>query len=89
MDLLSAEQHQISKRIHLHVIQFPENDSGTEQLLGTIYDYMAGFKVILDSADKIQLDMLFNQYPGVYRFAKLLEGLAQGIASGKIDIPQN
>jgi len=89
MESISAEQHQIAKLIHDHVIKFPDTDSGNEQLLRSIYDYMEGFKLILDSADKIQMDWLINQYPGFFRFAKLLELMAEGIANGSIEVPKD
>jgi hypothetical protein len=33
------------------------------------------------------MDILCQQYDGFYRFAKLLENLAQGIADGTIPVP--
>jgi hypothetical protein len=48
---------------------------------------MATFKELLDSTTYEQLNMLCEAYPGFYRFAKLLEQLAQGITDGRISVP--
>jgi hypothetical protein len=84
---LTAEPLHLAKLIDAHVRQYPDNPLGTEQLLTTIYDYMAAFKRIMDSTTSVQMDYLCQQYPGFYRFAKLLESLAQGISDGAIDVP--
>jgi hypothetical protein len=89
MEPICAEQHQIAKFIHDHVCRFPDNDSGNEQLLRTIYDYMDGFKLILDSSDKLQLNWLCSQYPGFYRFSRILEIMAEGVADGTIEVPKD
>jgi len=34
-----------------------------------------------------QMDALCELYPGFYRFAKLLESVAQGIQDGTIEVP--
>jgi hypothetical protein len=34
------------------------------------------------------MDVLCERYNGFYRFAKLLENLAQGIADGSIPVPE-
>ena len=54
-----------------------------------IYDYMDAFKRVLDSSTRVQMDYLYQRYDGFYRFAKLLEVMAQGIADGVIDVPKD
>jgi hypothetical protein len=61
---------------------YPDTAGGTEQLLLNMYKYMHDFKRILDTAAPGDLDMLCAQYPHFYRFAKLMEQLAEGIAAG-------
>ena len=86
---LTAEQRQMATQIDAHVNQFPETELGDEQLLRTIYDYMDAFKRLMDGSTPAQMDYLYQQYDGFYRFAKLLETIAQGIADGVIDVPKD
>lgn len=84
---ITEEQLELVKRINRYVNQFPENEVGTEQLLATLYDHMNSFKNVMDTTTSVQMDYLSQNYSGFYRFAKLLEWLAQGISDGTIDVP--
>jgi len=56
-----------------------------EQLLVNMYKYMPDFKRILDTSAPGDMDMLCEQYPNFYRFAKLMEQFAAAIATGNFD----
>jgi hypothetical protein len=86
---LTLEQQQMVKIIDDHASKFSFSEVGNEQLLQTCYDYMAAFKQVIDSTSKPQLDYICQQYEGFYRFAKLMEMLAQGIADGVIEVPKD
>ena len=45
------------------------------------------FKELLDTTTHAQMDALCERYPGFYRFAKLVESIAQGIHDGTIEVP--
>lgn len=53
-----------------------------------MYDYMGQFKQLLDTCSPEDMDKLCERYEGFYRFAKLLENLAQGLSDGTITIPE-
>ncbi|WP_350307509.1 arylsulfatase regulator [Photorhabdus viridis] len=82
---LSAAQLQRVKRIHDYTTRFPLSETSDAQLLKTCYDYMDVFKQVIDSASTAQLDDICQQYAGFFRFAKLMEMLAEGI----IDVPRD
>lgn len=84
---LNAEQLHLAQQIDAHVRQYPDTAIGNEQLLATTYEYMNAFKRVMDSTTSVQMDYLSQQYPGFYRFGKLLESLAQGISDGVIAVP--
>lgn len=86
---LSAEQLQMARIVHEYTLRFPLTETGDEQLLQTCYDYMDAFKRVMDSTSRIQMDYICQQYDGFYRFAKLMEMLAQSIADGVIDVPKD
>ena len=71
---LNAEQLQMVEIIHNHARRFPCNETGDAQLLQTCYDDM---------------DDICHRYDGFYRFAKLMEMLAWGIADGIVDVPKD
>ncbi|MCP4431127.1 MAG: arylsulfatase regulator [Gammaproteobacteria bacterium] len=86
---LTAEQIQLATMIDAHVNKYPESQLGDEHLLRSTFDYMDAFKRIMDSSTSVQMEYLCQQYDGFYRFAKLLESLAQGIADGDIEVPKD
>ncbi|MCT8352675.1 arylsulfatase regulator [Photorhabdus kayaii] len=75
--------------MHDYTTRFPLTETGNTQLLKTCYDYMGIFKQVIDSTSTAQLDDICQQYTGFFRFAKLMEMLAQGIAEGIIDAPRD
>ena len=86
---LTAEQIQLATMIDAHVNRYPESQQGDEHLLRSAYDYMDAFKRIMDSSTPVQMDYLCQQYGDLYRFGKLLESLAQGIAEGDVEVPKD
>jgi hypothetical protein len=46
------------------------------------------FKQLMDLSDKDEMNDLCAVYPGLYRYAKLLEKIATGIPSGEIEVPR-
>ena len=81
----TREHHDIAASIDKEVSTFPDTAGGMEQLLVNMYKYMHDFKRILDTSAPGDMDMLCSQYPHFYRFAKLMEQLAEGIAAGDFD----
>ncbi|CDH22102.1 conserved hypothetical protein [Xenorhabdus bovienii str. kraussei Quebec] len=44
---------------------------------------------MIDCSSKVQMDYICLQYPGFFRFAKLMGLLAEGIADGLIQVPKD
>jgi hypothetical protein len=51
------------------------------------FKFMDDIKKIIDSCPQDQLDIYTQKYKGFYRFMKILENLAAGIADGTISVP--
>ncbi len=85
---LTAQQVQLAVTIDTHVRQTLAQGGGDEALLVSLIDSMPLFKQLLDTCSRTEMDMLCTQYDGFYRFAKLLEALAGGIADGSIPVPE-
>jgi len=86
---LNAEQLQLVQIVNDNALRFPHTEAGEAELLQTSYDYMDAFKRVMDSTSSAQLNDICRQYDGFYRFARLMESLAQGIADGRIDVPKD
>ena len=84
---LTVQQTQLAETIDTHVRQVLAHGGGDEALLLSLADYMPIFKQLLDTCTSVEMDLLCERYDGFYRFAKLLERLAEGIADGSIPVP--
>jgi hypothetical protein len=85
---LTMQQTQLAETIDTHVRQVLAQGGGDEALLLSLAGYMPTFKRLLDTCTGAEMDMLCERYDGFYRFAKLLERLAEGIADGSIPVPE-
>ena len=85
---LTAHQNQLAVTIDTHVRKVLAQGGGDEALLLSLADYMPMFKQLLDTCTSMDMDALCTRYDGLYRFAKLLEALAGGIADGSIPVPE-
>ncbi|MCU1248614.1 MAG: arylsulfatase regulator [Edaphobacter sp.] len=81
---VAAEQIQIasliSKRVQGHAAAGLEDVT----LFGETADYMAGFKRLMDTCTRDEMDGPCESFPDFYRYAKILERIAEGIQSGAI-----
>ncbi len=57
-------------------------------LLSHMASDMSLFKQLMDLSNGDGMNDLCAVYPGLYRFAKLLERIATGIQSGEIEVPR-
>ena len=57
------------------------------EILPEMAEYMPDFHHLIVSASGPEMDALCAEFSGFYRFAKIIETLASGIASGKIKVP--
>ena len=85
---LTVQQTQLAETIDTHVRQVLAHGGGDEALLMSMADYMPTFKQLLDTCTGEEMNMLCDRYHGFYRFAQLLERLAEGIADGSIPVPE-
>jgi hypothetical protein len=85
---LSEQQTRLAVTIDTHVTEVLAHGGGDEALLRSLADDMPTFKQLLDTCTGAEMDALCERYDGFYRFAKLLEMLAGGIADGGIPVPE-
>jgi len=85
---LSEQQIRLAVTIDTHVTEVLAHGGGDEALLRSLADDMSTFKQLLDTCTGAEMDALCERYDDFYRFAKLLEMLAGGIADGSIPVPE-
>ena len=85
---LTEKQIDLARIIDRYVKQLYRNGGSDEDLLMTMYEYMGTFKQLLDTSTHQEINELCQRYDGFYRFALLLELLAEGTADGSIPIPE-
>jgi len=85
---LTAKQLRLAVIIDKYVKQTIKNGGDDKDLLISMYEYMGTFKQLLDSSTQQEMNELCQRYDGSYRFAFLLERLAEGIANGTIPVPK-
>ncbi len=84
---LSDQQIEAARKIDQRVKQLRAVGADDAELLAEMHDLMPNFKILLDTAQPGQMDELCVRFEGFHYYAKLLERLAQGIASGSIKVP--
>lgn len=79
----------IDTRVQDIVRRSNSDDQADEQILESMIDYMGPFKQLLDTCTKLEMNLLIQRFDGFYRFANLLERLAQAIQDGVIEVPED
>ena len=86
---LTAEQKQITIMIHEKVCLFiaagPDETAVDEAIVGIMPDYAEGFHSVLLALSHDEINQLCVDYPGFYRFAKMMERIAEGCKAGIFD----
>lgn len=86
---LTEKQLQLAHALDTHVQRITASGEVDDLvLLVAMADHMDSFKQLMDCATAAEMDMLCDRYLGFYRFGKVLERLAEGIASGRIVVPK-
>jgi len=84
---LTNKQIQLAQTIDNWVKTIEKQGGGDTELLEKGFMHIATFKELMDLSTQEQMDSLCETYLGFYRFANLLEKLAQGIQDGTISVP--
>jgi hypothetical protein len=86
---LTEQQTRLANFLDTHVQRITASGEVDDlALLVAMVDHMDTFKQLMDSSTAEEMDLLCERYPGLYRFGKVLERLAEGIASGRIRVPK-
>lgn len=84
---ITAEHRYIAARIDARMRQLEGLKLEIVEIIPAMADYMPDFYQLMQSTSGAEINALGDEFPGLYRFAKILETLASGIAAGKIKVP--
>ena len=85
---LTEKQKHLARDIDKYVKRTTKDGGDDQDLLVSMHAYMDTFKLLLDNSTRREMNELCQRYDGFYRFAILLEQLAEGIANGNLTVPQ-
>jgi hypothetical protein len=85
---LTAEQLRIASMIDAKMQKLVGAGNDDITILTEMFDYMPGFKRLMDTSESDAMDELCRRFAGFFRYAKTLEMLAAGIQSGAIKVPK-
>lgn len=84
---ISAEQHQAIEAINISVEKLIEQGASDKTILANLYEHMPIIKSLLESSLSAKFDSYCQTHRGFFYAMKLLEHLAEDLASGKITPP--
>ena len=86
---LSAEQIDLIFFIDQKVRNIISNGGNEISIMIELLDEMPRIKtLIIDSADKEEIDKYCDSHEGFYQYMKILENTANAIADGRIQVPK-
>ena len=84
---LTAEHLQIASMLDQVTKRIIANGGGDVEISRDMAEYVDGFKRVMDTTSPTEMEELCTRLDGFYRYAKVLEALVEGIASGRINVP--
>jgi hypothetical protein len=85
---LTTEQLRIASMIDAKMQKLVGAGNDDITIVTEMFDYMPGFKQLMDTSESDAMDELCRRFAGFFRYAKTLEMLAAGIQSGAIKVPK-
>ena len=82
-----TEQFEIAAKIDAKVKRLAQEGKSDLDIFLEMADDMPEFKRLLDAGHPL-MDALCLRFAGFYHYAKILEEIAEGIASGEIQVPK-
>lgn len=85
---LTTEQKKLIVDIDNQVNRLLKIGASSKTILGEMSGLMPAMKPLIFSTDKTELNLYLQEYDGFFYFIKLLENLAQDIATDKMPMPE-
>jgi hypothetical protein len=83
----NAGPHALAEVLDAHIRALTQGDLSDIELFVAMADHMTLFEQFMDQTSSEERSTLGAAYPGLHRYAKVLEQIAAGIAAGDIQVP--
>jgi len=80
--------HELMRLIDEAACELLDAGASDSELVGAMVDLMPAFKALIDHGYGLALEANRELYPGLYYYAVLLAGIAEGIADGSLKMPR-
>lgn len=84
---ITQEQRRMAARIDARMVQLDALRLAEAEIISGMVEYMPDFHHLMTGTSSESMGLLCQEFSGFYRYARILETLASGIASGKIQVP--
>ena len=88
MEFTVGEMLKLAGKIDARVQRLQKRGCDDMAIFAKMADHMPEFKRLMCMAGKDGIGELCGRFPGLLRYAKILESVAMGIRSGEIKIPR-
>ena len=86
--IVEAQQLQMAALIDAKMQRILREGHDEVSILGEMFDYMPGFKRLMDISEPDTMDELCRRFSRFFHYAKIIEMVAAGIRSGAIKVPK-
>ena len=87
--MATAWEHQkLARKIDARVQKLRERGCDDMTIFVEMGDCMPEFKRLMDMAGRDGMNELCGRFPGLLRYAKILESVAGGVQSGEVEAPR-
>jgi hypothetical protein len=77
-----------ARKIDVRVTELRERGCDDMAILAAMVDDIPEFQRLVRAAGRDVVNELFGRFPGLHRYATILQDLAKDIHSGQIDVPR-
>jgi hypothetical protein len=84
---ITSQQREIAASIDAQMQRLDAAGLDEAEIVAAMVDHMPGFHCLMRELDNAAINLLAREFAGFYRYAKIVETIASGIATGQIQVP--
>ncbi|RZF23427.1 hypothetical protein EVC45_44635 [Paraburkholderia sp. UYCP14C] len=84
---ITPQQREIAALIDAQMQRFEAAGLDEAEIVAAMVDHMSGFHRLMTDLDNPAINLLAREFAGFRRYAKIVETIASGIATGQIQVP--
>ncbi|MEX3555524.1 MAG: hypothetical protein VB131_02475 [Burkholderia gladioli] len=84
---ITTQQRDIAAGIDAQMQRLDAAGLDEAEIVAAMVDYMPDFHHLMTGLDNLAINLLAREFAGFHRYAKIVETIASGIATGQIQVP--